>query len=235
MTGIAPVSSVGIAGHRTAGSDSFSYDADSTSLPARPFPFPDRESFMQATETKLDAQELLQLALAESREGRHDRAISLLKQGRQAAPEDARILYLLGAEHAQIGLHDRAIEEIRQSVALDASIPSAHFQLGLLLLMRGENQSAEQAWVPLGQLSAVDPLRIFAEGLNRMVDGDAVGSIEKIEQGLARSKADVALSTSMQRILESIRAAGAKQDLADTLAALPDDSQHVLLSAYREG
>lgn len=60
---------------------------------------------------RLDADELLHLALNAAQANRHEEAITSLKRALDISPNDARMHYMLGAEHAQIGLHDRAVEE----------------------------------------------------------------------------------------------------------------------------
>ena len=90
----------------------------------------------------LDVEEFLHLALEAVRQREHYKAISLLKRVLEVAPREARLLYLLVAEHAQIGLCDRAIGEISWSIEIDPTVPSARFQLGLLRLFRGEGAAA---------------------------------------------------------------------------------------------
>ncbi len=53
---------------------------------------------MATTESLRDVGELLQLAILASRENPHDKAITLLKQGLEANPKEANLLFLLGAE-----------------------------------------------------------------------------------------------------------------------------------------
>jgi len=181
----------------------------------------------------LDSQELLHLALLASRESRHDAAITLLKQGLGQSPEDAKLLFLLGAEHAQIGLYDRAIEEIGRSVSLDASVPAAHFELGLLYVMQGDGALAKRAWEPLAKLVEADPYRVFAGGLMRLVDEDLGGCIEELRRGMGLCAGNSALAGSMQRILDSALARQVQGAATPEVKAAAEDNSHVFLSAYR--
>jgi tetratricopeptide (TPR) repeat protein len=181
----------------------------------------------------LDSQELLHLALLASQESRHDAAITLLKQGVEQSPKDARLLFLLGAEHAQIGLYDRAIEEIGRSVQLDASISAAHFELGLLHVMQGDGVRALEAWRPLEALAESDPFRVFAGGLMRLVDNDLDGCIEDLRRGMELSQGNPALAQNMQRILDSALARQAQGGIQPERKADESDNSHVFLSAYR--
>lgn len=181
----------------------------------------------------LDANEVLHLALLASRENHHDKAITLLKQGLAMAPDDSRMLFLLGAEHAQIGLYDRAIDEIARSVRLDGSVPAAHFQLGLLHVMASDGPNAREAWVPLAKLPETDPFRVFSDALLRLLDNDLAGCIDGIRHGLTLGANIPALAQSMQRILDSALALQAQGAAARQEKVAEEDSSHVFLSAYR--
>src|SRR5688500_15693826 len=99
--------------------------------------------------SKLDDQELLHLAIRASNEGRHDAAIDHLKQALELAPDNAKVHYMLGAEHAEIGMYDRATEEMTKAVVLDPTLVTAQFQLGLLHITSGRIPKAEESWKPL--------------------------------------------------------------------------------------
>jgi len=197
---------------------------------------------MSPTATLLDPEELLHLALLAAEENQHDKAISLLKQGLALTPEDARMLFLLGAQHAQIGLHARAIEEIARSVALDASVPAAHFELGLLHMMAGAGEQARGAWRPLGELGEDDPFRVFSGGLLRLLEEDLAGCIGELRRGLALCVGNAALAGSMQKILDSALVVQQGQGAGQAEGQQPEARQgedaaeqggHVFLSAYR--
>jgi tetratricopeptide (TPR) repeat protein len=188
---------------------------------------------MSTATSSLDSQEVLHLALIASQEARHDVAITILKQGLEQSPEDAKMLFLLGAEHAQIGLYDRAIEEIGRSLRLDPSVPAAHFELGLLYVMQDQGEQAREAWKPLLDLAEADPFRVFSGGLVRLVDNDLDGCIADLQRGMALSQGNPALAESMQRILDSALERQAQGGIQPRPAAEDSDHSHVFLSAYQ--
>ena len=101
------------------------------------------------TTSQLDDSELLHLAIRASQNNRHDDAIGFLKQALELAPGNAKVHYMLGAEHAEIGLYDRAADEIAKAVELDPGLVTAQFQLGLLHMTSGRITEAENVWKPL--------------------------------------------------------------------------------------
>jgi tetratricopeptide (TPR) repeat protein len=181
----------------------------------------------------LEVEELLHLALEALRQREHDKAISLLKRGLEAAPRDARLLYLLGAEHAQIGLYHRAIDEISRSIDIDPNVPSARFQLGLLRLFRGEGAAALAAWESLSRLSEDDPLRVCAQGLSHLIGNDSSACTEHLRRGITLAAGNPGLAESMQRILDTIVAKASNSP--EPAAAAEVSGQHVLLSGYTGG
>jgi len=181
----------------------------------------------------LDVEEFLHLALEAVRQREHDKAISLLKRGLEAAPRDARLLYLLGAEHAQIGLYDRAIDEISRSIDIDPNVPSARFQLGLLRLFRGEGAAALAAWESLSRLSEEDPLRVCAQGFSHLIGNDTAACTEHLQRGIALAAGNPGLAESMQRILDTIVTKAGNP--AERAPMVEGSGQHVLLSGYTGG
>src|SRR5688572_28028623 len=115
--------------------------------------------------TNLDVDELLQLALNASRNEDHATAITKLKQALEISPNNAKVLYLLGAEHAHIGLYERAIEQIDRAVRLDPDQATAVFQLGLLYITTGQVEKAINAWTPLDALGEDNCFYLFKTGM----------------------------------------------------------------------
>ncbi|HJX10077.1 MAG TPA: tetratricopeptide repeat protein [Candidatus Binatia bacterium] len=194
----------------------------------------------------LDADELLHLAIAASERGKSEEAITLLKRALALAPDDARLHYLLGAEHAQIGLYERAVEEIRRAVELDPEQDTAHFQLGLLYCTSGRAELAAEAWKPLDKLNHDHFLYHFKTGLLHLINDEFAECDQCLRRGILANKINAALNDDMTRILretqERLAAAPAKAKPAPAKApgtpgATPADqaseSDHILLSAYR--
>jgi Flp pilus assembly protein TadD len=182
--------------------------------------------------SKLDDEELLHLAIEATRNGRHGDAIQYLKEAATKSEGNAKVRFLLGAEHAQIGMFDRAAENMAAALDLDPDLVPARFQLGLLHLVRGNTNEAAEVWKPLDSLPDSDPYMHFARGLEALARNDFARCMESLTRGLGLNKSNPALNADMQRMLE---AAGARAAAPGSGAANPESTEqaaHVLLSAY---
>ena len=178
----------------------------------------------------LDDEELLHLAIEASRKQRHGDAIQYLKDAAEKAPRNARVRFLLGAEHAQIGLLDRAQEEMTAALAIDPSLVPARFQLGLLFLVRARVDEAAEAWKPLDSLPETDPYLHFKRGLEHLVRDEFERCKSAIAEGMRLNTSNPPLNQDMQRIVDEV--GSRTQPDATTPAAEPDRRGHLLLSAY---
>jgi tetratricopeptide (TPR) repeat protein len=187
------------------------------------------------TAERLDADELLHLAIRASEASKHEESISYLKRALDIAPKNGKIHYLLGAEHAQIGLYERAMEEMRRAVELDPTLYTAHFQLGLLYVTSGQPDQAKIAWKSLDNLGPNDSLYHFKSGLVHLISDEFPQAIESLKKGLAMNKANEALNNDMRRVLADVEKLVASPDGPTAQQSTPKaGDQHVLLSAYRE-
>lgn len=192
-----------------------------------------------STDELLDAQELLQLAIRASESNRHEDALSFLKRALDQAPNDAKLHYMLGAEHAQIGLYDRAAEEMAKAVALDPALHTAHFQLGLLHITSGRVPQADAAWKALDALGEENPLYLFKTGLLHLVRDEFEQCSSFLKRGISLNTFNQALNNDMQRVLDDVAARMAPAAPAAATAEAPLKQKvaqpaHVLLSAYQE-
>lgn len=203
---------------------------------------------MSTSESALDAEELMHLALRAMDAEKSEDAITYLKRALVLAPNDGRLHFLLGAIHAEIGLDERAIAELGRAAQLAPELHTAHFQLGTLLLKRGDVERAKEAWRPLDMLDRNHPLHLFKSALMRLADGDYAQCIAELKQGIARNDENEALNAEMREVLlrtEALMAAEAEAAPATaplapqaTSAAAPKrkelDSHHVLLAGYEQ-
>jgi tetratricopeptide (TPR) repeat protein len=186
------------------------------------------------TTERLDAEELLHLALEAAKGNRHEQAIHSLKRALDLAPEDARLHYLLGAEHAQIGLYERAVEEMGQAIVLDPGLATARFQLGLLHLTSGRAEQAEQVWAGLDDLGPEHALRRFKTGLLHLARDEFEQATQLLTQGIAMNRDNPTLNKDMQQILSSIAQLQANPGTpAHTQAKPASVKSPRVLSAYR--
>lgn len=184
---------------------------------------------MNTDTISLDGEELLHLALQASGSGQHENSVLLLKRLLVQEPKNARALYLLGVEHAQIGLYDRAKEEIGKAVDLDPGMHAARFQLGLLYISSGQVAPGLDVLAPLCLAPDNEPFYSFARGLEFLVDDQFPECREALEQGIASNKSNEPLNDDMRKILDAIK------DKTSPLPIGPDGVTEPAqwLSAYR--
>lgn len=203
---------------------------------------------MTPSESALDAEELMHLALRALDADKSEEAITYLKRALVLAPNEGRLHFLLGAVHAEIGLDERAIVEMSRAVDLAPELYTAHFQLGTLFLRRGEIEHAVQAWTPLDALDRDHPLALFRSALTCLAEGNSAQCIAQLKQGIARNEENGALNSEMREVLartEAFVAAGDQVPLAPSaldshMASSPAplskelDPHHVLLAGYEQ-
>lgn len=176
----------------------------------------------------LDVEEILHLAMSAIRSGDHGAALSQLKQGAARFPDDARIVYLLGAEHAQIGLFDRAEAEVSRAVELDPSLIIARFQLGLMQMTQGRPEDARETWAALDQLPPTHGLRLFKQGLDAMSRDRFAEARNLIQRGIDANDFSQELNNDMRNVLSRIPAEG------DDTTINAGESSALWFNAYRD-
>lgn len=184
--------------------------------------------------SRLNTEELLHLALDASKKDQTESAIEYLKRAIELNPDDARIHYMLAAEHAQIGMYNEAAQEMERAVQLDPTLYTAHFQLGLLHLTCGRVEQAIAAWAPLDALSEDNFLFLFKSGLEHLARDEFGPCIDKLKRGIELNTLNQPLNNDMQRVITDI------QDKVKDSPILPlnDDNQspssagHAFISAY---
>jgi tetratricopeptide (TPR) repeat protein len=186
------------------------------------------------TATRLDADELLHLAVAASDRNDAAGAIDLLKQAIEVDPAAAKAHYLLGAEHAQIGLFDRAITDMSRAVELDPGLDAARFQLGLLQLTSGQPLAAKATWKPLEGLGEEHFYVLFKSGLLALAADEFAACIDRLRRGQALNTVNAPLNRDMQRIVAQVEqlASGTASSAPTDVNAASEQTDHVLLNAY---
>ena len=195
---------------------------------------------MSPTDSALDAEELMHLAMRAMDAEKSEDAITYLKRAIALAPSDGRLHFLLGSLHAEIGLDERAIAELGRAVQLAPELHTAHFQLGTLLLKRGEVERANEAWRPLDVLERNHPLYLFKSALSQLAEGDYARCIAALKQGISRNDENEFLNVEMREVLaktEALLAAEAQSAPGRAGAPAQRDGEaahHVLLSGYQQ-
>lgn len=175
-----------------------------------------------------DKDEYLQLAIESVRRSDHGAALAYLKEGAARHPDDARIAYMLGAEHAQIGLYDRAEAEMARAIDLDPSLHTARFQLGLLQLTQAKAIEAGNTWRGLDVLPEGNALRLFRDGLEALAAERYEDARTIIQAGLGANNFSAELNRDMESLLGRIPDSGTSGTAEDG-----EESSHVWLNAYQ--
>lgn len=181
---------------------------------------------------KLDADELLHLALEAMERNDNKDALTLLKQSVIKDPGNGQAKYLLGAVYAQIGMYDRAVSEMSRAVELLPELYPAHFQLGLLYMTSGKVEKAKNAWLPLENLDSEHPFQLFKQGLEHLVEDDFESCISFLKRGIDRNRMYASLNDDMVKVINS-----AQQALKNSNSAVKNHEtsagRHALLSSYQ--
>ena len=162
----------------------------------------------------LDNDELLRLALDAMNTGRDAESVAMLKTLTERDPGNAYGHYLLAAQHAQMGLMDRAEMGFKAAVACGLEIPAARFQLGQLLLLKGENAEAHQ--VLAGLRGVGGSMGEYAQALMALAAGEITTAMGHLRDGLEQPQDIPALTDDMRRLLAA---------LADQPGSQPQDPQ----------
>lgn len=163
----------------------------------------------------LSPDELLHLAMADSRGGRHGEAIVKLKQCVLQAPEAPAAYHMLAAEHAEIGMYPEAIRELRQAISLQPGSIAAHFQLGQLLMLTGDLDGANRELREVGRLEATGAWAAFSAALICLARNELEAAAKNLEEGLAREVPNPALRADMARLRDRIRVAMGQDPVKD--------------------
>lgn len=156
------------------------------------------------TYQKLDNDELLRFALDAMNTGRDAESVEMLKSllERDAANSYAR--YLLAAQHAQLGMMDRAEEGFRAVVSAAPELDVARFQLGQLLLLKGQIDEARAVFAPLAQAPTGEALGAYARALVAVSFEDVAAAVSELQHGLSCTQEIPALAGDMRRLLEQL-------------------------------
>lgn len=185
------------------------------------------------TPERLDADELLRLALTATERDQNGSAIEYLKRLLALEPDRADALYLLGAQQAQIGLPERAIASMQRALELRPQMDAARFQLGMLQLTSGRVAEAEAVWEPLRGLGDEHPFVLFKTGLLHLVRDEFDACLDHLARGIARNDINEALSVDMANIAEEVRRRSGVPVPAASAPAPAEDVPAMFLDAYK--
>lgn len=156
------------------------------------------------TYDKIDNEELLRLALDAMNTGRDAESLELLKSLLERDGANTYARYLLAAQHAQLGMMDRAEEGFRAVVSAAPELEVARFQLGQLLLLKGDAAGARAMFAPLAAAPAGQALGSYARALSAASVEDVGTAVSELQQGLSCAQDIPALAGDMRRLLEQL-------------------------------
>lgn len=153
----------------------------------------------------LDDDELLRLSLDALHGNKDSEAIAMLQALVDRGQDNAYAQYLLAAQHAQLGLMDRAERGFRAAIALAPELEMARFQLGQLLVLKGDMDQVASILMPL-QTDASPALAAYGAAFIALAEERVPAAIEQLELGLTYPQAVPVLAQDMRQLLTSLRA-----------------------------
>lgn len=151
----------------------------------------------------LDAEELFHVALSAMQQGRDGEALVCLKQLLVLEPGHPEAQHLLGAQYAQLRMFGRAEAVWTALLNAHPGHASARFQLGRLLMLKGDADAVARVLQPLAAGS--DDLGHFAAAVIAASQGNAAQVEQALSQGLACPQSNPAVTDDMRQWLQRVR------------------------------
>lgn len=120
-------------------------------------------------------------------------------------PKDPRLHFLKGSLLASAEDFVAARTAMRRALDLAPDYAVARFQLGLLLLSSGDPVAAQETWGPLHSLPSANPIRLFVEGLTRLIIDDFDEAVRLLEEGISKNQQLPEMNRDMQLVVDTIR------------------------------
>ncbi len=152
----------------------------------------------------LDAEEYFHLALHASSMGDHHACMTYLEEVLQQQPRNARALYLLAVQHAELGLTQRAITGIKTALTIEPDLELARFQLGLLLLFDSKQPAEAKDYLERLRFSTNVALRAYSQAMIAIVDNEPTLARQQLAIGLSETSPESTLSMLMRRLFERL-------------------------------
>jgi len=126
----------------------------------------------------------IQLALALSRTGRQNEALTLLKRTAKRKPPHAGALYTLGHLFLAAERYEEAIETLRRGCEIAPMMPEMSIQLGYALLHRGDYVAAKAAFGRALAILPRSPDALFGMGKAHYSSGEFNAAVGYFRQSL---------------------------------------------------
>lgn len=138
----------------------------------------------------------ISLGLMHLREGNLEEAMAVLREVLEAGGESADVLYFLGEVHLRMNRIDEAERLLRKALAVNPSFLRAREKLALILIRRGEYETAEEVLGPNGEEFA-DIYKILGDIRFFRGDLDAAEAMYRHSLEVNREYSDAALSLAL--------------------------------------
>jgi tetratricopeptide (TPR) repeat protein len=165
------------------------------------------------------------LGLVERLSGDGESGAKELSKLLRSYPNDARLHFLDGSLLAGAQDYDAAQMAMRRAVELSPDYGLARYQLGFLLLSRGEAHAAQEAWGPLHGLPSDHFLRLFADGLTHLIHDRFEDAIIRLEEGIAANDLVEPMNNDIRLIIAEAKVKLAEGVQGETVTS----SAHLLL------
>jgi tetratricopeptide (TPR) repeat protein len=163
----------------------------------------------------LDAEEYFHLALHASAMGDHHACMTYLEEVLQREPRNARAIYLLAVQHAELGLLQRAVAGLKTALLIEPNLELARFQLGLLLLFDGNEPIEAKGYLHRLRTSQNRALRAYSEAMIAVCNNEPMLARQKLALGLSASSPDSPLAMLMRQVFERLLSSPDDQEPID--------------------
>jgi len=178
----------------------------------------------------LDADEYLHLAIHATQHQQHHAALEYLNKSLAISPDNAKAIFLLAAEHAELGLFDRAIKGMERALDLDPHLDFARYQLGMLYMQTNDIQAGKLVWNYLGEHATDNAIKLVAQGLST-IDDDYSRGFSLVEQAAKSDITNPFLRSSIENIRDNLAQSRSLSTPQDIKAS--DVSHSLFLTAYQ--
>jgi len=130
--------------------------------------------------------------------------------------DEAQLRYLRAAEYAQQKKYGEAEAEFVAALAMNPTMYTARFQLGLLQLTNGNVAAARTTWAELLDPNAPINLQHFVRGLDALIHDDFPTAIAHLQTGISLNTSNAPLNKDMAMVIAKIQDATANGQPAVT-------------------
>ena len=141
---------------------------------------------------------------------------------------DARLHFLRGSVLAGLERYTEARTAMQKAIEIAPGYALARYQLGFLELTSGDANAAQSTWHPLLDLPSDNPLKLFVQGMNKLIVDDFDAAVPLLEEGIRLNTEVPPMNKDVGLILQQIRERLQPQVAVEDV----DSGAHFLLRQY---